>query len=89
MIKLLLNKKVKLKLDCVLTAVNENRLYLDFIPIFIKTWNKLYPKTDVKIILIMNEIPSDLKEYSKNIIIFKPIENISTSFISQSGFSLP
>lgn len=85
MIKLLLNKKskIKLKLDCVLTAVNENRLYLDFIPIFIKTWNKLYPKTDVKIILIMNEIPSDLKEYSKNIIIFKPIENISTSFISQ------
>ena len=32
-----------MKLDCVLTAVNENELYLDFIPIFIKTWNKLYP----------------------------------------------
>ena len=85
MIKLLLNKKskIKLKLDCVLTAVNENTLYLDFVPIFIKTWNKLYPKTDVKIILIMDEIPEDLKEYSKNIIIFNPIENMSTSFISQ------
>ena len=32
-----------MKLDCVLTAVNDNRLYLDFVPIFIKTWNKLYP----------------------------------------------
>ena len=40
-----------MKLDCVLTAVNENPLYLEFIPIFIKTWNKLYPGIDVKILL--------------------------------------
>ncbi len=42
-----------MKLDCILTAVNENTLYIDFIPIFIKTWNKLYPSIDVKIILIV------------------------------------
>ena len=41
-----------MKLDCVLTACNMNPLYSDFIPIFIKTWNKLYPAVDVKIIFI-------------------------------------
>lgn len=72
-----------MKLDCVLTAVNENQLYLDFVPIFIKTWKKLYPSVDIQIILISTEIPYNLKIYSKHIILFKPIENISTAFISQ------
>jgi hypothetical protein len=44
-------------LDCVLTSVNLNPLYIDFIPIFVKTWNKLYPNVDVKIILVGDEIP--------------------------------
>jgi len=72
-----------MKLDCVLTAVNDNRLYLDFVPIFIKTWNKLYPDVDVKIILISKNIPEDLFLYKENIILFEPIDNILTSFISQ------
>ena len=72
-----------MKLDCVLTAVNENRLYLDFVPIFIKTWNKLYPNVDVKIILIAKNIPESLLLYKNNIIIFEPIENVLTSFTSQ------
>ena len=72
-----------MKLDCVLTAVNENPLYLDFIPIFIKTWNKLYPSVDVKIILIAEEIPNKFLDYKDNIILFKPIENVLTSFTSQ------
>lgn len=72
-----------MKLDCVLTSVNENKLYLDFVPIFIKTWNKLYPDIDVKIILIAKSIPDDLSLYKNNIIIFEPIENVLTSFTSQ------
>src|SRR5210317_74694 len=72
-----------MKLDCVLTAVNENTLYLDFIPFFVDTWNKLYPDVDVKVVLIMSEIPSNLEKYKNNIILFKPIPSINTSFISQ------
>ena len=72
-----------MKLDCVLTSVNENTLYLDFVPIFIKTWNKLYPNVDVKIILISKEIPENLLLYQENIILFHPIENVLTSFTSQ------
>lgn len=70
-------------LDCVLTAVNENKLYIGFVPIFIKTWNKLYPNVDVKIILIAKQIPESLLSYKSNIILFEPIENVLTSFISQ------
>ena len=70
-------------LDCVLTACNNNELYIDFIPIFIKSWNKLYPNVDVKIVLINDTIPIQIEEYKNNIILFKPISNISTAFISQ------
>jgi len=70
-------------LDCVLTSVNENELYIGFVPIFIKTWNKLYPNVDVKIILIAKQIPESLLSYKSNIILFEPIENVLTSFISQ------
>ena len=70
-------------LDCILTAVNENPLYLEFIPLFIKTWNKLYPAVDVKIILIAKEIPEDYLQYKDNIILFEPIQNVLTSYISQ------
>lgn len=72
-----------MKLDCVLTAVNENKLYLDFVPIFIKTWNKLYPYVDVKIILIAKNIPDNLLSYKKNFILFEPIQGILTSFTAQ------
>lgn len=72
-----------MKLDCILSAVNKNPLYMDFVPIFIKTWNKLYPNVDVKIVLIAQDIPQQLLEYKNNIILFKPIENVLTSFTSQ------
>lgn len=72
-----------MKLDCVLTAVNEKKLYIDFIPIFIRTWNKLYPNVDVKIILIAKKIPDEFIKYKDNIILFEPIKGILTSFISQ------
>ena len=36
-----------MKLDCVLTAVNDDPYYMDFIPIFVNTWNKLYPDVDI------------------------------------------
>jgi hypothetical protein len=72
-----------MKLDCVLTAVNDNPLYLEFIPIFIKTWNKLYPGIDVKIVLISKAIPEEYILYKDNIILFEPVDNVLTSFTSQ------
>ena len=72
-----------MKLDCVLTATNENEMYIDFIPIFINTWKKLYPNVDIKIILIAESIPEKFVSYSNYIILFKPLENVLTSFTAQ------
>ena len=72
-----------MKLDCVLTAVNNNKLYLDCIPFFIKSWKKLYPNVDIKIILINEVIPDEYLEYKDFFIIFKPIHRVLTSFTSQ------
>lgn len=72
-----------MKLDCVLTSCNNDPMYIDFIPIFIKAWKKLYPKVDVKIILIHDTIPEEYIEYEKNIILFKPIPDVSNAFTSQ------
>ena len=72
-----------MKLDCVLTATTDSELYAGFIPIFIKTWNKLYPGVDVKIILISKRIPDEYLEYVDNIILFEPIDDVLDSFTSQ------
>lgn len=72
-----------MKLDCVVTSVNNNPLYIDFIPLFIKTWKKLYPDVDVKIILIHDNIPKKFQSYKQHIILFPPIKNVSTAFTSQ------
>ena len=72
-----------MKLDCVLTSCNDNTMYSDFIPLFIKTWIKLYPGVDVKILFIGDFIPEKFKEYNNNIILYKPEPNISSAFISQ------
>lgn len=72
-----------MKLECVLTACNDNELYLEFIPVFIKAWKKLIPTINIKIILIANEIPKKYLKYEKYIILFSPILNVSTAFTSQ------
>ena len=72
-----------MKLDCILTAVNDNPLYIDFIPIFVRTWKKLYPDVDIKIILVAKSIPEKFLSYKDHIILFEPIENVLTSYTSQ------
>jgi len=72
-----------MELEYVLTSCNTNKLYSDFIPIFIRAWKKLIPAIKIKIILIADEIPEEYRDYEKYLILFKPLENITTSFTSQ------
>lgn len=72
-----------MKIDCVLTSCNLNKKYTDFIPLFIKSWEKTHPTIDIKIVLICDEIPTYLDNWKKYIIQFKEIKNIYSSFISQ------
>lgn len=70
-----------MKLDCVLACIDDNSLHLDFVPIFIKTWQKLYPSVHIKIILVSKNIPMDFIEYKKYITLFEPIHNVSSNII--------
>jgi hypothetical protein len=72
-----------MKLGTVITASDLNPLYSEFIPSFIKSWNKLFPEVDVFVVLIAETIPDNLKEYSKNIKLSKPIPDIHTAFQAQ------
>jgi hypothetical protein len=49
----------------------------------VKTWKKLYPNVDVKIILIAHAIPKEYEEYKDHIILFEPIEFVLTSYTAQ------
>ena len=72
-----------MKIDYVLAASDLNPLYLDFIPAFISIWKLLFPEVTPIVILIADELPEHLKPLSAHIRLFKPIENVSTAFISQ------
>lgn len=71
-----------MKLDCVITSCNDNPMYMNFIPLFIQTWKKLYNDVDIKIIFISTSLPTFLQPYSDYIVMFEPL-NISTAFTSQ------
>ena len=62
-----------MKIDCILTSCNLNKKYIDFIPLFIQSWKKLYPKIDIKIILICNKIPKYLMKWNEYLIQFNEI----------------
>ena len=72
-----------MKVGTVLTATDLNPLYSEFIPIFIKAWNILFPEADVVVVLVAHEIPEDLKVYEKNIKLFKPLPDVLTAFQAQ------
>lgn len=72
-----------MRLDTVLTAVNDNPLYIGFVPYFIRMWKLLYPEVNVKIVVVAECIPEKFKEYDNHLILFKPVEGVSTAFTSQ------
>tara|TARA_Y100000589_G_C27177045_1_gene639198 strand:- start:696 stop:2087 length:1392 start_codon:yes stop_codon:yes gene_type:complete len=72
-----------MKIDCILTSTNTKKEYIEFIPLFIRSWQKLLPFVDVKIILISDSIPEEYKNYKDNIILYQKEKNISHKFISQ------
>ena len=71
-----------MKLQYILTAVNEVDEYQNIIPYFIKFTKLVFKDTITQpiVILVQDEIPDRLKEYKENIILFKPIPGVCTRF---------
>lgn len=71
-----------MKIRCVLSACNTNSMYMDFIPIFIRSWKKLFPEVEIKIIIVAKRIPNEYVKFSENLILFPP-EGVPDAFVSQ------
>ena len=72
-----------MKLEYVVTASDLNYLYIQFVPIFINIWILLFPEVTPIVVLIADNIPEELEAQKQYIRLFKPIEGVSTAFISQ------
>jgi hypothetical protein len=72
-----------MKIDLVLTSCDMNKKYIEYFPIIYNIWRNSF-NLEICLILIADEIPEILKEYKNNIILFPPIENVHTAYISQT-----
>ena len=66
-----------------ITASDSNPTYCGFIPSWISHHKKLYPESEVKVILVSDTLPNELLEVQKDVILFKPIPDMQTSYQAQ------
>ena len=72
-----------MRLDTVLTSVNINELYIDFIPNFVDHWKILFPEINIVIVLISDYIPEKFLQYEKYIILYSnKLKTIPSAFQS-------
>ena len=68
----------------VVTATNMNPTYYKFIPVFIKCWKRLFPSINIHIVVVADELLDELQPYKEHLKLFKPIDNVETSFTAQN-----
>jgi hypothetical protein len=75
-----------MKLEGVCSACDLNPLYLEFIPMFVKSWKKLFPEILIRIVLIAQAIPEEYMEYKDYIVLFPDLKDtkIHTAFQAQT-----
>jgi hypothetical protein len=71
-----------MKITKCLVACDLNDVYLDFYPLVRKYWKNVVG-IDTILILIADEIPYKMNEFRDEIILFKPVDDIHTSFQAQ------
>lgn len=72
-----------MKLGTVVSAVNLNPRYTQFVGQFIKAWTTLFPEVRLIIVLVADAIPDELREYESYLHLFSPPEGVSDVMVSQ------
>jgi len=70
-----------MKIDCVVVSSNLNETYLSYWPRVYESWLKLLG-VGTYLVLVADSIPDEL-EYPERVILFPPIENMSTAYQAQ------
>ena len=66
-----------------ITASDLNPTYCGFIPTWISHHKKLFPNSDIYVILVSDTLPENLERYKDNILLFKPLPDMHTSYQAQ------
>lgn len=74
---------LQMKIGTIVAATDDNPLYSEFIPLFIRSWSHLIPEADICILYIADSLPEALLPYSKFIRLTPPIPGIHTAFQAQ------
>lgn len=72
-----------MRVATVITACNENPMYLQYVPLFIHTWGKVFPKVHVIVVLIMQKLPTEFEPFVDNIVVIPPVAGVPTAFNAQ------
>lgn len=72
-----------MKIDFVLTSSNISGHYLELYPHIFDVWKQLFG-LDCYLVLVAEEIPAELEEYSAYILLFPPIEEVNSIFVAQT-----
>ena len=72
-----------MKLGTVVSAVNLNPRYTQFVGQFIKAWTTLFPEIRLIIVLVAEEIPDELRQYESYLHLFPAPEGVSDVLVSQ------
>ena len=71
-----------MKLGCCLLASDLNPDYLDFFPLVQKAWKEAVG-VEVRMVLIAQELPRDLRQFEGAIRLFRPVLGLHTAFQAQ------
>ena len=72
-----------MRIGSVVTSTNENPLYYQFVPNFVKAWKAILPEARIRISYIGHALPAEIIEYSEYIDIVKPLEGVDSAFYAQ------
>jgi hypothetical protein len=72
-----------MKLGTVVSAVNLNPKYTQFVGQFIKAWTTLFPEVNIVIVLVADDIPDELRAYKSYLHLFPVPEGMSDVLVSQ------
>lgn len=73
-----------MKLEGIVGACNDHPTYIEFVPLFIQAWKKLFPEALVRVYYIGTTLPAFLEPWKESIEVFPPVPGLHTAYQAQT-----